>query len=252
MFLGNVRDGRNYSLNSDMVPIGSISRQDADTYLVFLAGNGVRFLAPSDDQWYHLQKTPLNVSDDFSTRSQEVLVYYPEEPASPLGCTDQYQFCNPAIPDKKNQCGPLASLRDSIALAAPLFNTSYKEFGDVIGGDDPSAVPISSQVAARFLYFQAAIFNDIRTVDALIANSGPGSLSSQKSFMRGYQGAITSNQWQIDVRNWWDITLAATQSLFVGIASGATDPNALRWQMNLTTPAFRSLCHNQVRSLTLH
>lgn len=103
------------------VLIDSLARQDADVHILFLSGNGVFFTQPSNDLWYRLIPKPMRgpvlaLNDSLFVIDQYIL----REPASPLGCASQYQFCNSGT----NECGPLASQLDAIAGAAPIFETT--------------------------------------------------------------------------------------------------------------------------------
>ncbi|KAI3321228.1 hypothetical protein HD806DRAFT_537414 [Xylariaceae sp. AK1471] len=82
---------------SDFLPVDSIARKDADVYFFFLSGNEVKFTQFTDDEWYRLDPTVYQsgvVGASNNTSADQV--YLPMEPASPLWCTDQYQFCNTA------------------------------------------------------------------------------------------------------------------------------------------------------------
>lgn len=56
-------------------------------------------------------------------------VYQPEEAASPMGCVEQFQYCN-----AKGRCGNLASFADAVASAALVIDGTEKGVWD---GSDP-------------------------------------------------------------------------------------------------------------------
>jgi hypothetical protein len=227
-----VRNGTNVAQFSDFVPIEPLNRSDADVNLVFLSGNGVFYLQPATDEWYKSGPAPFNRT----VVSGDTQLYVPEEAASVLGCADQYQFCNSALHESE-RCGPLASLADAIAGAAPYFDSSWTNFKLNI---------VNSTTAARFQYFMRTFYSSFSSVVYVLQHLGPTALESQRSLIDGDQWRIAPNQWQLDVRRWWNISMAITQTDFVNTAYGPTDPTLLRARVNFTTPDFKKLCNNQV------
>ncbi|KAI1123655.1 hypothetical protein F5Y10DRAFT_285832 [Nemania abortiva] len=210
-------------------------RKDADITLVFLSGNGVTFTQLSDDQWYHLDTTPYSFQI-LGSHGKETQLYIPQEPASPLICTNQYQFCNTAFEGTRG-CGPLAGLRDGIAGAAPFFNTTYAEFSNDI---------VNNETGARFSYVMNMFFStSASAIYNILRQLGPTSLTSQKTSSGGIQGPIASNQWQHDVSYWWDISMAAQQSAFLDAAYVSDNSSVLISRFNYTAPEFQKLCENQ-------
>lgn len=204
---------------SNFYPSQAISRTDSDLTIFFLSGNGVLFAQPNDDPWYR-GNVPgslfaVNVADVTAT------AYEPEEAASPLGCIQQYQICNPSLPADR-QCGPLASVFDAAfgaaplfgltgdAAIAPIFGPSKGEFyNTIIGHDGPSS---------RFLWFLWGVL----TLDLMVQNFGSQSLVSAEGLTQGFQtNQLPSNQWQIDVVHWWATKLAAIQSAAPSVAQGS-------------------------------
>ncbi|KAI8631817.1 hypothetical protein F5Y19DRAFT_376735 [Xylariaceae sp. FL1651] len=242
-----VKNRAPFLAGSNFIPIEAIARPDADVHLFFLSGNGVYFQEPTTDDWYRTQTTATNVSF-FSFGIQNAPnaqpLYVPLEPASPLGCTDQYQFCNTAYPGTSG-CGPLASIRDAIAGAGPFFGSSYADFAKLTTSGFES-VSNKTESASRFLYFVGTLFSIDRSIGSIIGQLGPTGLSSQKSLLGGYQyGTLPWNQWHLDVNHWWGISLALTQSMFIDTAYGPSDPALLPLHINFTAPELKELCSNQ-------
>lgn len=199
---------------------------------MFLSGDGVLFFESTEDAWYQIAQTPIKppLPDAYVSPPD---VFLPLEPASPLGCTDQYQFCNPAYQGGR-ACGPLTGLYDAIAGAAPLFDTSIEEYvNDTIQAD----------LAARFFYFLNTL-SDGTTPD-ILQTLGPASLSSQVNLSNTAQSYVADNQWQLDVVHWWDILMAGRQSLFLDAAYTPDGPDVANYA-KFTSPAQVDLCHNQV------
>ncbi|KAI0206813.1 hypothetical protein F4808DRAFT_466756 [Astrocystis sublimbata] len=233
-------------LSSSFEPIDLLLRTDADVHVILLSGNGVLFLEPTSDEWYRVSSTPSNIGEVLGDDARTYQRYLPTEPASALGCTDQYQFCNSALKGTTG-CGPLASLRDALRGAVPFFNASYDELITGI----KSGVEESSDLA-RLIYMSSRIFGIDKTITGIVAHLGSSALLSQRTLSQGDQGPIPSNQWQLDVSYLWNITLAVMQASFVDTAYGPTDSDILQSWVNFTSPALTDLCSSQIIQSTAY
>ncbi|KAI1174209.1 hypothetical protein F4777DRAFT_554650 [Nemania sp. FL0916] len=227
-----VYQGAALSLPGYFIPSPDISRQDGDVNLVFLSGNGVYFFGqPLDDEWYRATTPVKDIYGSFDL-NQTVKVYRPTEAASPLGCVQQYQWCNTEYP-KNSGCGPLASRYDAAYGATPFFNLS---------NEDLDAVRLSSDYAtgARLIWpYMLTNSLDI-SISGIVIGLGAKSLASQNLLQSGVQFQLPRNQWQVDVTKWWNISLASLQSGFVETAS-ARAPSKLP-PLN---DQEQELCHSQ-------
>ncbi|KAI0517479.1 hypothetical protein F5B22DRAFT_603142 [Xylaria bambusicola] len=238
----DVKNGTTYLSGSDFIPIDALFRQDADTHLAFLSGNGVWYLDTSTDDWYRIAKEPTNVTWAGADQDMITQVYLPSEPASPMGCADQYQFCNTGI-DGIDGCGPLSSLRDAVAGAAPLFNTSYAEF---------STYEAESKPGSLLAYFGNVFFSFDITVESILSQLGGHGLLSHRTLSGAHQGPIASNQWQQDFMQLWAISLASTQMAFIDTAVGPADDSLLSLWTDYATPNSNKLCNSQKIRSTAH
>ncbi|KAI0813452.1 hypothetical protein GGR55DRAFT_703439 [Xylaria sp. FL0064] len=222
---------RNNTLQLEFAPISSVSRNDADVTIVFLSGEGVVHSAPSLDEWYRVSPTPVNVSETAGERFDKAPIYLPLEPASPLGCVDQYQFCYGDI----QHCGLLSSFSDAVLSVEHLFNTT-------------SAYDNSTKIRADSLdYFLSGFLGYQSTyIGEVIQQLGSASLNSKNSLTASFQGPLPSNQWQLDVIGWWDITKASVQAAYLRMVYfNPPDPNLLRYRVNFTSEGRAKLCSNQ-------
>ncbi|KAI0448353.1 hypothetical protein F5B21DRAFT_497767 [Xylaria acuta] len=234
-YISTVKNETIFKAASSFDPIDEIARKDADIYLFFLSGNGVAFAQPSDDQWYHLNTTPSSFNHGVD-KPVEIPLYVPQDAASPLSCTIQYQFCNTAF-QGRGGCGPLASLRDAAAGAAPFFDTTYAEYSKDI---------VKSETGALYAYFMNTFFSSSPIdIHDILKYLGPTGLASQKTLNAGIQGPVASNQWQHDVSHWWDVSMAAQQSVLVDTAYVRDNSDILATRFIYTAPEFRKLCNNQ-------
>lgn len=229
-------DGKVLSSKSHFVPTDSLMRTNADIFVMFLLGNGVLYLQPGSDDWYRVSPTPFSVSVGGANSSKSQGFYLPLEPASPLGCAEQYQFCNTAI-QGPDGCGPLASLRDAIAGVAPHFNTSYEEIN----------MQNSTTETGSLLRYFANVFVTLETTTArVLSHLGSQGLTSKRKLSGTVQASLEPNQWQQDMANIWNTSLALTQAAFIDTVNGPTDPTLLRTWTNYSDPYASKLCNNQV------
>lgn len=68
-----------------------VSCSDAKVVLYFLSGNGIEYTDRNDTPWYRV--TVPGVPFGAGSTNETRFTYRPEEAASPMGCTEQFQFC---------------------------------------------------------------------------------------------------------------------------------------------------------------
>lgn len=207
--------------------------------LTFLVGNGVHFMEKAEDPWYRGTLPGKNVTWNGANGKLSKLSYRPEQAASPMACLRQFQFCNSALPEER-RCGPLGSALDAQVQAAHLFNMTE----DQIANSDIPDTPAGS----RYVWFLEFLSLAGYGPEILVNYLGPNSLASQSSLSRypGLLGAIPSNQWQLDVENWWAIHMALMQSGMVSIAYGNHDPALKPFEIPPFNSRYQKLCNNQV------
>lgn len=208
--------------------------------LTFLVGNGVEFLERTDDPWYRGTVPGKNHTWN-GEGGESKMGYRPEQAASPMACVQQYQFCNPSLPEA-DRCGPLASLIDAQTRSAHLFGMTE----DQIANNDVPQTPAGS----RYVWFLQFLTLVVPGLPVLINVLGPNSLASQQSLSRasGYLGVVPDNQWQLDVENWWAIYMASLQAGMVDIAYGPDDPALKPYEILPFNSDVQKLCNNQVSS----
>lgn len=183
-------------------PIPELVRQDGDLTIVFLSGDGVQFVQRMDDDWYRAT-TPWSTVY-WQSVSGRLSTWRPDVSASPMGCLEQFQWCNSAYPRDRG-CGPLGSFFDALFGAAPFFNFTYEDF---VTGRPLS----SSATSARLIWPFLAMTGYPTTLPDLLGSLGIRSLASESTIVKGYQLPLPENQWQSDVLHWWHIILAALQA----------------------------------------
>lgn len=233
-------DGEFEYQNSGFIPIQEISDVSGNIVIVFLSGNGIMFLQPHDDGWYKATTVKGNMTTTASSGKAQAYIF--DEAASPLGCVQQWQWCNLEYPGTSG-CGPLASSTDAILGALPKFNITK----DQMTTDSQERAKIQTATAARFLW--SAMIHDSRDngIYNVIASLGTKSLVSQSSLFSGVQVSLDENQWQLEVTNWWNIMLAAYQSGYVETAIGEADPGLQPVLVAPSNEYEQQACRSQVR-----
>lgn len=207
-------------------------RADADLYLIFLSGNGVYFNGPSYDPWYRGFAPGREFEQQHSEGNYTYTAYRPLEAASPMGCIQQYQYCN-----ADRQCGDLASFADAMATAAKFFNISQEMIWQNTN--------VSGRASSRFEWFEMIMFTSTE-IRSMLKDLGSASLTSRQYYDAGHMSNVPDNQWKRDVAHWWATLMAAKQAAFVNAAHGPTDQALLEYTAPPGNSYMEDICNNQV------
>ncbi|KAF3025106.1 hypothetical protein E8E14_014606 [Neopestalotiopsis sp. 37M] len=186
------------------IPVPGLNRSDGDSVIVYLSADGVIFDQPMQDEWYRAQSPggpPLEVG-----RLKDFKKYWvADEPATPLGCVMQHQYCNLALPTGSN-CGPLGSFYDSAWKAIPIFNATDQGYS-----------------LLDYVYNLHAYGAPVHIYE-LLNHLGASSLASQSQLVNGRQyTSQPTTQWQSDVRHWFATLSAALQAAYIDTVLGPDD-----------------------------
>lgn len=224
--------------HSDFITADGLKRSDADVVLYFLSGNGIQYVYKTDDPWYRGILPGVLIGGPLSNATMST--FQPEEAASPMGCTEQFQFCNA----NNQRCGPLAGYFDAIMGAGPLFGLLPEEVLFNFSGSDPAGAQ------SRFLWFGTAIPSG-RSSYATVSTLGPQALLSAQGLDNGFQGPLPVDQWKRDVAYWWATTMALLQATATDVVRGP--PADLQtFSVLPRDDAQKALCVNQVSKLYHH
>lgn len=216
---------------SDFARIPQLSVPDADLLVVFLSPEATVFLNKTEDPWYRAT-TPIT---SIGSQSPDRNLYASDEAASPMACLERFQYCN-----SSKECGSLASFKDALISALPLFHHNSSEFWgseQLVHGTEPTS--------QRFDMFEIALTGSDRVSD-LINTLGSSSLLSSQYFGQGFMGPIPDNQWQLDVSHWFAMHLASMQAAFVNIARGPTNEALLPYFIGPEDGPQQVMCNNMV------
>lgn len=203
--------------NPSWRPISDLYRTDADVSLIMAAPNAVKYFAPSDDLFFAAhQPWSFNIS-----LSENISLYLPDRPVSVMGCTQQYQLCNP----RNNECLPLNGSRIIQDL----------EISGIGLNDHQAKTAIRIINVLKIYSFESVLetFNDALQVQNLVNNL--------------IQLPIPSNQWMIEASMWFDIYLTALQQQILEFAAGPSKAFSGTYVdlVNHSTPELKGLCMSQ-------
>ena len=165
-------------------PTPELRRTDADVVLIVVAPNSIRFAAPSDDPFFpaHVEMTGVET------------FYGSDNYINIMGCTEQYQFCNPL----NGRC--------TDRMGSDLLSD----------GDDAIELnPVQEDIRARLGY--AALHSGIYQ---LLSARGANALRAQETVSELSQEPLPPDQWTIEASTWFSVGLASLQKQTVEYATG--------------------------------
>ncbi len=213
--------------SSNFEPIPELRPADsADVTLFFLSANSVLFVERALDPWYRATRPAFPITiPGTGTRAD---VYSQDEPASPLACTWQEQFCGGGGGGGKGPggCTPLGTASDA---------------RDGLGGVFPDEAGLRRVIwSARALW---GLGNDPYTVASTL---NAGSLVSRKTLWGGLQGPLPDDQWKLDMQYWFEVGLAAVQQAMVDTALGEPESAPADFLVRPSADEETRLCSSQV------
>lgn len=192
---------------SSLEPLSSLNRTDADVNIIFLESNGV-FLSPVYDPWFHAT-TPCP-----GKIAWPGLTYHPywrDYWISPLGCTEQYEFCVPGT----SKCTGLLSLPQI---------------------QDPSNVQrIGLNSKQMTLARHYGEFLGFVTLFGLLNSFGESYLLAYNSVNPAAAASIQllDKQWKLEITNWLRIMRVSLQQAVLDFATG---PAVKTWEQYMKKP----------------
>lgn len=211
------------------MPAGGLNRTDADIMLYFLSGNGVEYKYRTDDPWYRGTVPGAPFGESYTTETGTT--YRPEEAASPMGCMEQFQFCN----TDTQHCGPLGGYLEAAMGAGPQFGLTADEALNDWAASDPTS--------SRFLWF--TLITNALDPYSVVRVLGPQALLSVQGLSSGFQGLLPTDQWKHDVAHWWATSMALLQTTTVSVVRGLQS-DLQAFGVPPQDAAQKALCANQV------
>lgn len=199
--------------------------------IFFLSANSIAYPGPTNDGWFQATKEFPTTAARPGQGQGRVKIYYQDEPASPMGCVSQEQFClYDANAQDGRRCTPLSGVVDSLAATTELFGSQ------------------SETMLQIFNWAFSAAFKWAPNIAGVVTGLGSQSLLAKFLITNGAAAQLPDNQWQAEVRHWHDVTLAGLQAFFVNTARGPSDPTVAPWLRRPNNTEENLLCRNQVSS----
>lgn len=215
----------NLSNDPAWVPIPEFNRTNADVSLFFLALNAVTYNYPNTDPLFSATILENATLADGTVFSYYIADYY----LRVVGCTDQFQICNPNIvglDGEPQRCTSLSSLFSIIDSFTTIGLNDY-------------------QVATTSTILNSLIFSNMFYA---VNGRGSSALQAQNTVFNLNQAArLPDNQWQIELSSWFAVSLATFQQALVEYASGPT--NVVSQGGTVTSPSDKwgqALCKRQM------
>jgi hypothetical protein len=183
----------------DTIP--DFTRTDADVSLFFFTANSISYTYPNTDPMFGATSF-----QNLSTPDNPLILYNPDILLTSIGCTDQYQICNPVEPGPNGE---------------PIWCTSLSGIGPVNNETDKIGLN-GYQLATAYTVITA--MDEASSIYDAIEGRGSAALKAQNTvFDKIQQAALPNNQWQIEVDGWFAVSLAGLQQALVERALGPTD-----------------------------
>lgn len=199
-------------------PIEPLQVADGDVNLVVLTSNSIQYLAPVEDVWFSAS-TPVDSGAGNPTE------YAADVDIAVMGCVDRVQICNP----NTHACTVLSNLMDTIQAFEAVDLNDY-------------------QYVTAWRLIQ--VFGAVSTFYS-INGLGDNALLARRNVFQVISSGLPSNQWQIEVRGWFDTSLAKLQAYVVSYVTNTVDlgphgtihsPDANGLPRERVAASF---CHNQ-------
>jgi hypothetical protein len=210
---------------SSWSPIDALSMTDADVSLFFMSAPGILYSAPVTDPWFSAQRpSSEELTGDIRTDLTKLSAWEQDEPLGVMACAQQFQYCNPNLPEGE-RCEPLRGRHDISGLLQKIFPTD-------VGYEVINWVDMTWQ-------------NSIMISD-MVNYIGASALRARYRLSKGLSGSLQDNQWQLEMEHLMKGTLASLQEVFVETANGI--PEALeefRWSPVANDTTGLMICANQ-------
>ncbi|EPE34165.1 hypothetical protein GLAREA_07178 [Glarea lozoyensis ATCC 20868] len=201
---------------SGWVPFDDMLHQDADVSVFFLAPNSVLYPDPIDDPLFSAHRQFSN-----NPPSSNDTYYGSDELVTVVGCIDQAEIRNPLTGVSTAPLG--------------LQRLSNDTFGI---GLNPSQVATSFRLIIPSE--QALMFNSVNGV-------GTTALKAQDSLYIMISSGLPSNQWQIELRGWFDTALARMQASAIDFVSKTEEATSVgKLGFGTSQESTQPMCKNQL------
>jgi hypothetical protein len=190
--------------------------------VIFLSMNNILFFTPVDDAWYSALTQGGGIHMYGS--NETIPIYFRDDPVRTLGCVERYQYCNPNL-SGNSSCTPLGGIFQVSQSGAQLYQD-----------------PIQQE---HFNWSTSAIKSMAAGLSEIINRLGTSALLSRNTLRKGIQSSLPNNQWELEVENWYKVTLADVQRSILELSTGPIDPAIRRFLLRPNTTETKKICANQ-------
>ncbi|KAF2726818.1 hypothetical protein EJ04DRAFT_582442 [Polyplosphaeria fusca] len=205
-------------------PVPQLLVPETDTILLFLSAPDISFLSKVDDPWFSAHQIGKSFRGGDEGQEQGG-TFDQDTPVSTLGCTRQVQYCRASNEPDDQRCEPLRGLRGTISRDIKLGKNEHQQeiFDTLMALLDVNYVPIEYLVAAL----------------------GSQVLLAKSSLSQAQQGALPSNQWQLEIENLISANLAGFQGQLIDAAKGPRTAGIAKVWSYAESPVQKQICSNQ-------
>lgn len=164
-------------------PVAEVNTTASDLSLLFIAPNTVRFTEKCYDPVFSATRYQMNGS--YNT------FWYADYFVSVVGCSEEYQICNPS----NNKCTPKLG--------------NYQLQQAMVANKDGLGLNAMQNATA----YRLAIATTHSSIYYATFSRGAGALRAGETVSQLSQAPLPSNQWHIEVGSWFDAGLARLQAL---------------------------------------
>ena len=207
--------------SSTFEPISKLRVANSTVMLAFLA-NKVTHLQPVVDPWLRATKLSTQNISNSALDESPIPMYTSAEPVSLLGCVEQMELCNPNIDD---------------GARCTMLRLSH-HLNEVVAG---MALNEKQMATTARIFYSLARVGVPQTAYSLGGNGLLASSSVQKNLSPG----LPSNQWELEVQNWFGTSLTALQLFTVQYVTGYERPDFNKF-ITPPSPKDEWMCTNQI------
>ncbi|KAI9868264.1 MAG: hypothetical protein M1830_005684 [Pleopsidium flavum] len=227
-------------LENTWTPVHTLSRDDADVSIMFLAANRLLYSNAVYDPIF----AATTEKTSFIDNGRNITYFSSDFFVSPLACIDQHQFCNP----NNQKCTDLQSYYTAVKRTASIeFNAVQSMITSRLSIDFIWETISLSKVAS--VPHPIKKFRPLTRLGKGIGGRGAAALRAQESVSGIVSAQLPNNQWMIEVESWFATGLAKLQQLVVQYAAGPPNVVEGAYISKPTDPISQMMCNNQqVRS----
>ena len=183
-------------IGSSFIPIQGLRPSNGLVSLIFLMKEAL-YTLPVEDPWFQAaKKTSKNITNVLNAQT-EVQLYVAEDPVSVLACTENTLLSNSSQADHVTHLDLVSHLK----IHSQSFGLHW----------NPKQISIVQRLMDNLAYSALP--------QAALSLNGNGLLASSK-VQYGLSPGLPSNQWQVEITNWFSASLNALQDFTVQYVSG--------------------------------